>query len=96
MVQTNSSAPATVVSLNHATLSAEITGKVEELAVQVGDKVSAGELIARIDCNDYRLGEKQAKAALQAARAQRDLAQKQYKRNRQLRQSKTIPQSLIR
>lgn len=89
------SSPATVVSLNHAQLSAEITGRITKLPVRVGDQVKKGELLVVVDCRDYRLTKKQAQAALKSSKAQYELAKKQYKRNLHLRESRTIPQTLL-
>ena len=47
------SAPAEVVPLNDASLSAEINARVLEIPVRVGARVAAGDLLVRLDCRDY-------------------------------------------
>lgn len=95
LISSKSSVPATVVSLNYATLSAQISGKINRIRVKVGDVVAKNRTLLDIDCRDYVLAKKQAKAGLESAKAQQVLANKQYARNLTLRQSKTIPQSLL-
>jgi RND family efflux transporter MFP subunit len=65
-------------------LSFRVPGAVEEVAVQVGDRVKAGQLIARLDATDYRLQVQEAQAALANARAQARNAEANYERVRGL------------
>jgi RND family efflux transporter MFP subunit len=51
-------------------LSFKVAGTVEKIPVKVGDKVRAGQLLARLDQADYELQWKEAKAARDQARAQ--------------------------
>jgi HlyD family secretion protein len=51
-------------------ISAEVSGRLKELNVNVGDSVKEGQNIARIDPAAYELQKKQALAALSAAKAQ--------------------------
>jgi len=95
LVSENSSVPATVVSLNHAILGAQISGKVNKVHVKTGDIVKKNATLVEIDCRDYRLVKKQTQAALESAIAQKSLAAKQYKRNLHLRNIKTIPQNIL-
>jgi membrane fusion protein (multidrug efflux system) len=59
-------------------LMSKIGGSIEELAVQEGDYVQKGQLIARIEDKDYRI-------ALDSAKAAYALAQADYSRNKTLR-----------
>jgi membrane fusion protein, multidrug efflux system len=52
-----------------ATLSTKVSGRLEELAVDLGSRVKKGDLLARVDAHDYELRVTQAEAALSAARA---------------------------
>ena len=52
------------------TMSFKIPGTVQEVAVEVGDRVSAGQLIARLDPRDYELQVEDVEASLAQARAQ--------------------------
>lgn len=65
-------------------LSFRVPGAVEEVAVQVGDQVKKGQLIARLDATDYRLQVQEAQAALANARAQARNAEANYERVRGL------------
>ncbi|MEE9303905.1 MAG: efflux RND transporter periplasmic adaptor subunit [Thiotrichaceae bacterium] len=95
LISLKNSAPATIVSLNHAVLGAQISGKVIKVKVKTGDIVAKNALLLEIECNDYTLARKQTKAALESAKAQAALAAKQYTRNLQLRRIKSIPQNLL-
>ena len=53
-----------------STLSFRVAGAIEALPVRVGDRVGAGQLIARLDAVDYELQVKEAEAALSQTDAQ--------------------------
>ncbi|MEZ4601286.1 MAG: efflux RND transporter periplasmic adaptor subunit [Syntrophotaleaceae bacterium] len=65
-------------------LSFRIPGAVEEVAVKVGDRVRAGQVISRLDDTDYVLQAQEAQAALANARAQARNAEANYERVRAL------------
>jgi len=79
------SAPATVVSLNAAIISAEISARVIELPARVGDVVEAGTRLAGLDCTDYELAERRLLAGFDSLDARIDLAGKRLERTRLLR-----------
>lgn len=83
-------APANVVSLNDALISAEIAAKVETVARRPGDEVRAGDLLARLDCTTYRIARKKAEAALEAARARFRYARKRVEDAQKLVKSRNI------
>ncbi len=58
----------------------QVGGRLLERSVQLGEQVAAGQLLARIEAQDYALGVQAAQAAVQAARTQRDLAQADWQR----------------
>lgn len=64
------SAPASVISLNDARLSAQINARVEDIPIQEGQQVEAGTTLVRLDCRDKEQALKQAKAQWQFARDQ--------------------------
>lgn len=57
-----------------------VAGKLIERPAQVGQAVKAGQVLARLDAQDYALGVQSATAAQQAAQTQRDLAAADLKR----------------
>jgi RND family efflux transporter MFP subunit len=57
-----------------------VAGKLAERPAQVGQVVKAGQLLARLDAQDYALGLQSAQAAQQSAQTQRDLAAADLKR----------------
>lgn len=79
------SAPATVISLNHSQLSAQINARIESIDAQVGDLVKQGNILVHLDCRDSKLAE-------QSASARQKLAQKELKRAKALRHSNSIPE----
>ncbi len=58
----------TLAAQEHSTLSAKVPGRVQRLAVDVGDRVREGDLLAQIEPRDYELRVQQAGAALAQAR----------------------------
>ncbi|MFG5408470.1 efflux RND transporter periplasmic adaptor subunit [Piscinibacter sakaiensis] len=66
-------------------LSFRVGGKLVERRVDLGDRVRAGQPVARLDPQDLRLGQDNARAALAAAEASLELAQADFRRYRDLR-----------
>jgi len=62
-----------VVARRKAVVSAKIQGRLSQLRVEEGSRVGQGEVIARLESNDYEAQVQRARAALQ--RAQADLAE---------------------
>ncbi|MFN3629851.1 MAG: efflux RND transporter periplasmic adaptor subunit [Casimicrobiaceae bacterium] len=86
---------AVVEAERQATLAAQVAGTVLEVAIRVGDRVRAGQVLFRIDA---RAAEQQARAGLAqaaAARAQRDLAAQEYARQRTLFERGFISKSAL-
>ena len=84
------SAPAEVVPLNDARLSAEINARVLEIPVRVGDRVTAGELLVRLDCRDYASRAEAQQATQRALSSRLRLARTQLKRGRNLKKRSNI------
>lgn len=66
-------------------LSFRVGGKITQRAVDLGDTVKAGQVLARLDPQDLRLGEAAAQAAVRAAQVNYDLAAADLKRYRELK-----------
>ena len=88
------SAPANIISLNHTTISSEITGRALKIYVESGDYVKKGKKLVELDCKSYLLAQKQAKAVLKLAITQLNHAKKQFARNQRLLKQGTIPREL--
>ena len=57
-----------------------VGGKITARHVEVGQMVKAGQLLAEVDPQDYRLAQEAARAQVQSALTQRDLAAADFKR----------------
>jgi membrane fusion protein, multidrug efflux system len=66
-------------------LSFRVGGKLVERPVNLGDRVRAGQVLARLDPQDLKLGQDNARAALVAAQANLDQAEADYTRYKELR-----------
>jgi len=71
-------------------LSFEISGTVQEVAVEEGQRVTEGEVIARLDAEPYRLALENAKAKLDEALKERADAKDTYQRRAELVESGAI------
>jgi membrane fusion protein, multidrug efflux system len=67
-------------------LSFRVSGKMVSRDVNAGDSVKAGQVLARLDPQDLRLGQQAARSALEAARVSADQAAADFKRFRELRE----------
>jgi RND family efflux transporter MFP subunit len=77
--------PGVVEATDSSSLSFEVFGNVHELKVDVGDKVTAGQLIARLDKRKFELNVKSAQAALGRAKAQLTEKRKDLDRLRRIK-----------
>jgi RND family efflux transporter MFP subunit len=80
----------TVTSPKVARLSSQIEGQVQALHVEVGDRVSAGDLLLKIDSELEDLALQAARAATRQARAELTDAERRYANARRLREQNTI------
>lgn len=94
LIKSTHSSPATVISLNHSTLSAQINGLALKVSAETGDHVKKGKLLVEIDCRDYDIAHKQARSALRASNINIQHTKKQFVRNQRLLKNNTIPRSL--
>jgi RND family efflux transporter MFP subunit len=69
---------------NQTVVKAKVAGELVELLVREGERVRAGQLLARIDATEYELRVRREQAALDAAQAQLDIATKSRENNAQL------------
>lgn len=86
---------AAVISLNDSKVSAEVSARIVDIPVQVGQVVERGAVLARLDPEDYRLELERAAAALKASQARAELAQAQLARARALVEQRFISQEAL-
>lgn len=86
-----------IVAQRQATVSAKTTGRLQELYIEEGQRVKAGEVIARLDDSNSlaalaqaRAGLEQAEASVRAAQLALDDARPIFKRNEQERAAQVI------
>ncbi len=77
-------APATVLSLNESTISAEIASSIVDIPVLVGDVVERGTSLIILDCQDYELIKDRSISSLQALEAKKQWAEKRLQRTQRL------------
>ncbi len=67
-----------------------VAGKIIRRPVEVGQRVKPGQLLAQLDSQDYRLAADAAKAQVSAAATNRNLADTEYKRFKELKDQNFI------
>lgn len=77
-------AAAHVEALNQSRIAAEVAGRIESLAVRVGERVEAGAELARIDATDYRIAVDRAQAQVGLVESRLHLAEAQLQQSRAL------------
>ncbi len=70
--------------VNSALVKARVAGELQGLSVREGDAVRANQVIARIDATEYQARLRQANEQAAAAKAQIDIAQRQWDNNKAL------------
>jgi RND family efflux transporter MFP subunit len=78
-------APAEVVARARTRVAARLAAPVEALPVDVGDRVEAGAVVARLECTDFEDALDRARARLNELQARRRLAETRLERARRLR-----------
>ena len=74
-------------------LAFRVPGKIVERLVEVGSRVRRGQAVARLDGSDLKLAAASARAQVKSLELQRDLAQADYGRYRELREKNFISQA---
>ena len=69
---------------NSAFVKARVAGELQGLLLREGDRVSAGQVVARIDATESQARVRQAQQQAEAARAQVDIARRSFDNNRSL------------
>ena len=72
-----------------------VAGKIIQRPVEAGQRVKAGQLLAQLDAQDFRLAADAAKAQVAAAATNRNLAEADYKRFKELKDQSTTESEYI-
>jgi len=70
--------------VNSAIVKARVPGELQGLSVREGERVKAGQIIARVDAGEYRSRVLQAQQLAAAAKSQIDIARRSFDNNRSL------------
>lgn len=89
------SVDAQVEAVREAVLAAQVQGSVVGLTVRVGDRVSTGQELVRIDARAAQQAATASAAQVDAARAAQQVAQKEWDRQKQLFQMQYISQAAL-
>ena len=76
--------PGTIEPWTRLELMAKVSGAIVEVKAREGDRVTTGQVLAKIEPDEYRI-------ALDAARANHVLAQADYERSRAMHKNKVVP-----
>jgi RND family efflux transporter MFP subunit len=74
----------TLKATRSAMVKARVAGELQALEVREGDAVAAGQVLARVDTTEYLARQRQAQQQAEAARAQVEVAQRQFDNNNAL------------
>jgi RND family efflux transporter MFP subunit len=74
----------TLKAVDSAFVKARAAGDLQGLTVREGDTVKAGQVLARVDATEYQARVRQAQQQADAAKAQIDIAQRQWENNKAL------------
>ena len=72
----------------------EINGRIEELPVDIGDKVKKGDLLCRFDDRDLQIERSQRLTEIDGARLQLQKAERSFKRQKQLFEQRLVAQEV--
>lgn len=89
-------APATVLSLNHSSISAEVSARIVEIPVQTGQLVDKGTVLVRLESRDYQLALERAQAGAALLAARRELADYELQRARSLSAKNVVSEQVLK
>lgn len=84
-----------IKAVQSALVKARVPGELQGLSVREGDAVQAGQVLARIEASEYQARLRQAQQQADAAKAQLDIAQRQWDNNQALVQQGFISKTAL-
>lgn len=84
-----------IVAVDRAEIRPQVEGRITEIRFTDGQNVNKGDVLFVIDPRPYEAALSQAKAALESAKVQAQLAEKEYQRAKSLIKSDAISQSVM-
>ncbi|MCB1581263.1 MAG: efflux RND transporter periplasmic adaptor subunit [Rhodospirillales bacterium] len=87
--------PGRLSAVDYAAIRPQVSGRITEILFQDGQHVKKGDVLFVIDSRPYKAAVEQAKAALQAAQSNYNLADKEYKRAQELIKTNAISQRIV-
>ncbi len=82
----------TLKAASRSVISAKVLATIEEITVTAGQRANAGDLLVRLDSEEFKARVQQAREVLIAANATLDEAKRSFERVKKLKASKTISQ----
>jgi RND family efflux transporter MFP subunit len=95
LIEKTFASPATAVAVNQSKISAELSARITQIKVKVGDVVNTGDLLVRLDCRNYTNALASTEAQTQSLQAQVSLAQKQLERVETLQQAGSMSADIL-
>jgi RND family efflux transporter MFP subunit len=95
LIEKTFTSPATAVAVNQSRISAELTARITQILVQVGDVVNVGDFLVKLDCRNYVNSMVSVEAQAESHLTQKKLAQQQLNRSRALKQAGNVSADIL-